>query len=264
MSPRTSVAVVGSSASGGGGAASLLAEAAVRFDFSEYDDVGNMVDVVAGWGPLTPSHSGGSPTLALIAEGLQVTNLAAPGLTRFRIAGVPGPLSFDGDGLTYLSVVRVLEAWDNSPVSAFVLQGDYNNDGAPTLAGEWELINGSEDSVSILHQDQGPGFANIVDDGAVGVETDPVNVGGVFVHVVVLDAAAEVVRSYLASPDGVTTIRDLPFTEAATYTDFSIDYFNWNVSPTGAAFDRVWIESDAWNRALTPAEVAALVAHFTG
>lgn len=238
----------------GGGAPdaeSLLDEAPVRFDFSQYSDINDMVDVNGGWGPIAVD---GSP---IFADG----GLQWAGASGWGISPVASPLSFGPDGFTYLDVI--LDSHGEDTASDSNIASDGGDDFAPQLQASWDLpISGvtEDDSYGVAFYDVAPGYETIVDTDALIPNVSAAAVPIQRVVVCVVDVVAAEIRWTMAAGGSSETVV-LPFDKSVP--DFvadprQIDTLFWS-SNTNATH----IEWNAWNRALTEAEADALVAHFT-
>ncbi len=248
-------------------AQALLNGAAVRFDFSQYDDIDNMFDVNGGWGPAGPL---GSSNATLTADGIQMTTngvdvgtwTLGPGLVDF----VPGPLIYGPDGLTLMSVAHLSDPLDETVVLSIQTRNLYANAddtqypaGASTWAVTSDLgatfydMEPSEDTIVDMFEDLSPGTALAA---------------GAYIAVYRFDVPGQTLNVRLVAPGGSQDFSQ-PFTKAIP--DFASDpqtIEDWISSSkltfTGdpAVVSLVQVEWDGWNRSLSDAEVDALVAHF--
>lgn len=237
----------------------LLDEAAVRFDFSQYDDINNMVDVNGGWGPIVPNIT--ADTTEFTADGLRVTvEFGLIQTASLDIESVESPAIFGSGGLTLMSVTRVnsVEAWGVLAQfeSSFDLAADGAGEYLPEGYGRWRVLDSAEDcqsNLSVLS------FADVVD-----VHNDPTGTtdaysSGAFILAFVFDVPNEELRISLVGPnDGF--VATYPF---AMVPDLSspVTADTIFVSSKGVS-DETFIESLIWNRALSDSEIDALVAHF--
>lgn len=258
-------------------AEALLDEAAVRFDFSQYTDIEDMVDVNGAWGPLDISGWGFVGSAAFNADGLRlITDGGHPssfGMTlSSRINGVPGPLEIGPNGLTFLEVNR----WDSDrPVAEARLRANFIEvvcdafgEFRPDFDARLEVPCGGIEPPDFTNKwllkvkDGPPDYDSIAEEDDGFITGTPVGVHGVFMVVLVVDVAGRQTRYASVTP--VVRFDQLEdFAAVATFesTTIPIDYFGVGSSAYGD--DRTFVESAAWNRPLTPAEVDTLVAHFT-
>lgn len=244
---------------GGGDVQALLDEAAVRFDFSQYDDIEDMVDVNGGWGPLNAANAT-FDSHEFTVDGLRVVN-ASSGTLQLRLDGVAGPAVFGPDGLTEIQVSRV-----DVPSGSFIevawmdLAADANNNYAPELVVQWTLTPDTQDGYGVGLYDVAPG-GSLVDHQSEVTDQTPNGTTGVFMMIAVVDVDALEVRVALVSPDRRF---DHTFAMTATPTFATTPaVIDGLVRSTVDPPDLTVIEDDIWNRALTSTEVDALVAHFT-
>lgn len=252
----------------GGGAAALLDEAAVRFDYSEYTDVEDMVDVNGDWGPLTFTTGGGANDILEFNEmGLRLAAEDPENSvdTTAEINSLPGPIVLGPDGITYISVVT-LDARLSlvEYIIAIFMKCDSGDMGLPRFFGRWRLFqDGQHDEhYEVTLADRFPPDPNAILEAQITVtDTDP-SATGTFIGVFVVDPNAAEVRIRLVSPDE-TRGESVPFSKPVpdfVADPWPVDYWrSARFFPSGVTL----IEDLAWNRAFTPAEVDTLVAHFT-
>lgn len=260
------------SASGGGddGVQALLDEAAVRFDFSQYDDVDNMVDVNGGWGPLVPGTTGVASS-EFTVDGLRRVAGAGAWNPRLKIEGTNGPMEVGPNGFTYMQVL-ILPARepDTSILSLMLLACDSANNFAPSTQMEWELSGDpenpdpevAEDLITVRVQEGEPDFTYMANVNEQEGEVTPLATAGVFILCVTCDVDAAETR-YRAVCPGSDFSDTVAFPEEPTFatTTTPVDYIQLGTNTGGD--ERTYVEFLGWNRAFTPAEVDALVTHFT-
>lgn len=238
-----------------GGAESLLNEADVRFDFSRYTDIDNMVDVNGGWAVA------GDVGSALSAEGLFSES---GGQFGFAVTGVPGPIHFGSNAITWISVVDVPDPRPFRRTLAYSeITGNGDTSFSPDLYSQWDIAgdNVVADKYSTYLFDLAPGNDQVFSVNNVALPAIPTDEVGVFLSVSVLDVAAHEIRFRFIGP--VTSHEaTVPFTKPVP--DFvAAPLFADTLAVNSSAPGATQIEWLAWNRALTDAEVDLLVAHFT-
>lgn len=247
----------------------LLNEADVRFDYSQYDDINDMVDVNGGWGPLVPFAGGHDVDHEFTADGLQLTTTALSAVALGEINEL-GPFIFGPDGWTLAVVVRVDSARTiNSPaqLTGLVVNADNGVTYAPSFEPQWSL-RGSGDLLDTfqLQSYDTDGDALVAASASPDPSTDQATTG-VFVMLFVVDVAAQEARARLVSPDLESSVvaaftKPVPDFAAVPAT---ADYFKaYSIQGLPADFVITLDETLLWNRVLTDPEQDALVAHFTG
>lgn len=255
-------------------AAALLAEAAVWFDFSQYDDVNAMFDVNSGWGPVKDLTQPGAYSFQFVADGLEMTtNGISVNISR-RIGTdqpVIGPLTFGPDGITLLDVVRLVDGVDGTVAlgiqAAEIIQANSTGGGGtgyPQGEADWSVPYDTSPSF----YDMEPSEDTIVDVYEELVP-QPVYPAGVYLSIYALDVPGHELRIRLITPDADQSFShafDKPVPDYAADPQ-PIDKFRMR---TTIAFEGdvgvvslVQVGWLGWNRALTLAEVNALIAHFS-
>lgn len=251
----------------GASADDLLAAATVRFDFSAYTDIHNMVDVNGAWGPIVPAfidESFDPISGSFTADGLRF--VGAHAASRWKIEGVTSPLVFGADGLTVIQSVRVDVAGGNgSRLCNLDVAGDGNDSFSPELLAGWAVAVGQDD-YGITLVDLAPGYTELVRQVQADVpcQINSASVTGVFVMAVVVDPAeAELRLTFKRTGPGSSRFDDaIPFTGPADFpsVDTAIDTIYCSVPGSD---DFTLDEWAGWNSALTPAEIDALLDHLT-
>lgn len=258
----------------GGGAASaegLLAAADVRFDFSQYTDVDDMVDVNGGWGPLVPTFVDVASS-TFTADGLSIVGAAATYRPDLAFTG-NSPIVFNSDGLTYCGVLSIDGPHVASPATQTpfaTVWCNHSSDQAPALFTGWLLNStggaGPGDYGTATVQDGPPNTNNIARNTSMHTTDLADAATGVLIAILTINVADEEATVRYVSPAG-DDVFVLPF--AYTPPDWTLSspaVVNRTFRSTGSARwlpQFTYIEDLWWNRALTPAEVDALVAHFT-
>jgi hypothetical protein len=246
----------------------LLSEAAVRFDFSEYTDVNDMVDVNGGWGPLDIQSADVDTEFTVDGLHVTTTGAAANGST-FTMRKLDdltdGPMFFGPDGLTGVMVVDspAVRVETLANVARFTVVCDDDNDSAPDLAATWQIhsvdAGAATDKYTTRVHNSPPGGALIVDRQNIVAETTPLDTTGRFIAIWRVDTAGEEVTVRLVAPDSDFAATDA-MSDPPLFADTPVNVDAMNISQQLA--DGVYVEWLGWNRALSPAEVDALVAHF--
>lgn len=250
-------------------AEALLNEAAVRFDFSQYTDINDMIDVNGGWGPVTPNIAR-ADTIEFTAEGLHLVgdNLPAPGIQNKFELSTPSPLVFGPDGLTIVNVCFNAAPFQPGAqqvrgISNVDFWADQATDQAPTISAIWNALN-PDDTHTEQCVDVAPGYETVF---LMDETTNPSGLSsylhqGLFIHVTVMDVTAQEARIALVTEAGRfdTTSAFIKPVPDFVADPRSIDALFYGASRVPA--DHTMIELCVWNRAFTEAEVDALVAHF--
>jgi hypothetical protein len=248
-------------------AQALLNEAAVRFDFSQYTDVDDMVDVNGGWGPL--GHAG-SGTVTLTDTGIRVVFAGlASGVLNLQIDTIPGPIVLGADGMTLMSVVRV-DVWSTDDttqaVGGLFMCGDNADTSRPAFTGFRRIgylddlaVEHADDYTAIVRNNNPPGGTLLnrqnISTGVTAHTT------GLFVSFFRLDAAGANLDMDFYEPNGHTAVSEnLSSVPAFVADPRVIDYMDRTATLPA---DSTQSELDVWNRYLLDAEVDALIAHFT-
>lgn len=254
------------SSGGGGVALALLDEAAVRFDFSQYTDVDNMVDVNGGWGPIDPSDIVGTPSFT--ADGLRLVDGQNNDTNLWKIESVDSPLVLGADGMTLIQVWRL----DTEPS-----QGGIGSRGRlvyteltrastaflPEILGAWIVrfnFPAQNDPYAVTVYDTDSGIVVDRNNGDVNSGMRNAFATGTFVWVCVVDADLGEIRLTLLGPEGRFDDTS-PFLISAQFPTNPATLDNV-LCTTPNSNDVTLIEFDGWNRAHSVAEVDALIAHF--
>lgn len=237
----------------------LLAEAAVRFDFSQYDDIDDMVDVNGGWGPIFPVFNG---TPEFTAAGLRLTDVDGTVTPRWRIEGVASPLITGSDGFTIVNVLHSENVAENPNFIApgWEMASDGLNDFVPDTVSNWTTLSEQADSFGLSQFDISPPGGLVVNES--GVPTSYSTGGpGTYIQITVFDVAAEEAHLTLVT-DATRFEVTVPFGHTPGYASDPrvVDsvYNSGFDHPSGITL----VEWDGWNRALSDAEVDALIAYF--
>lgn len=245
----------------------LLDDAAVRFDFSQYDDVDAIVDVNGGWGPAVPEFAQG--VVEFTADGLRIVSGHNH---QWAIEGVASPLTL-GAAMTILSVAKTDAAFVLPNVHSALVAWDVVGDGlgnyGPELYLSWEAAVSAihipdSDHYEIRVNDLAPSY-DVVVDGAWNVDDPDLDSRldvGVFIAVQVVDTVAQECRMSLVAP-GDRFDHTFPFAKpvpdfVGTPTVIDTIYYG-----TGTVVDGyTMVEFLGWNRVLTDPEIESLVAFF--
>lgn len=257
--------------SGGGGVdpETLLSDAAVRFDFSQYTDVDDMVDVNGGWGPMVITN----PDMADVefdAIGLRLFRLLSetPIGIRLAIEAVPSPLTSGANGITVLGAMRL-----NAPRTSFGgplyldWTADPTGDYAPEFYSTYSM-GYSEDEAPEHHVDQyavsvyddAPDSSNVltIDESLATATADDYE--GMVVGCWTYDVPAKEVRVRVVTEAGVIVDQATPFSDLTPdFAAVTLDTIYYSVA---GGKDITAAECLGWDSALSDVDVDALIGWF--